>query len=137
MIKALRKEIFKWGAYVEVYLEDGKDWKYDTEIDKYRTKYREEESYNAIPIAYFVLSVVCFALSVSLYFLYKFPHSFPNLLYLVAILAFAIVTGWLYKRWWDSYKDIPVETRKEYILRWQETKKRKGDNEQEQNSGDL
>ena len=43
LIKALRKEIFKWGAYVEVYLEDGKDWKYETELNKYMVESDKRE----------------------------------------------------------------------------------------------
>ena len=133
LIKSLRKEIFKWRAYVEVYLEDGKDWKYETELDKYMTKYRERESFNPIAISYFVLSGLCFAFSVGLY-LYKFQLSFPNLFYLMAILVFAVIIGWLHKKWWDDYKDIPIEARKGYILRWKETKNDNSESAQVQNS---
>ena len=81
LIKSLRKEIFKWGAHIEVNLENGKDWKYETQLTKYMTKYLERESFNPIANTYFALSGLCFVLSVIMYFyIYKFPLSFPNCL---------------------------------------------------------
>ena len=136
LIKSLRKEIFKWGAYIQVYLEDGKDWKYETELNKYMANYREKESFNPIALSYFVLSGLCFAFSISLY-LYKFPLSFPNLSYLIAILVFAIVIGWLFKKWWDDYNEIPTEARKEFMLRWKEVQNDTGESTQLQNRGEL
>ena len=136
LIKSLRKEIFKWGAYVEVYLEDGKNWKYETELNKYMEKHRERESFNPIALSYFVLGGLCFGLSLSLY-LYKFPLSFPSLFYLIAIFVFAIVMGWLYKKWWDDYKDIPIQARQEYILRWKETKNETNESAKVQNDREL
>jgi hypothetical protein len=137
LIKSLRKEIFKWGAYVEVYLEDGKDRKYETELSKYMTKYRERESFNPIALSYFVLSGLCFFFSIVLYFLYKFPLSFPNLFWLILIIIFAIFLGWFYKKWWDDYKDIPIRSRQEYILRWENTKNDTSENADLSNKGDT
>lgn len=136
LIKSLRKEIFKWGAYVEVYLEDGKNWKYETELNKYMEKHRERESFNPIALSYFVLGGLCFGLSLSLY-LYKFPLSFPNLFWLILIFVFAIVVGWLYKKWWDDFKDIPIKARQEYVLRWKKTKNYTSESTQLQNEGEF
>jgi hypothetical protein len=132
LIKALRKEIFKWGSYLEVYLENGKDWKYETELSKYMRRYRERESFNPIAISYFSLSALCFLFSIAIY-LYKFPLSFPDLFWLMLVFIFAIIVGCLYKKWWDDFKDIPVKARQEYINKWEKTKK-DGENTQGQSA---
>jgi hypothetical protein len=55
----------------------------------------------------------------------------------MVIVVFAVVIGWLNKKWWDDYKDIPIDARKEYIVRWKETKSGTGESKQVQNGKEL
>ena len=126
LIRELRKEIFKWGAYVQVYLEDGGDWRYETELTKYMRihSHVEKESFNLIGIAYWVLFGVCGGVSVGWGVWGMYEGSMMLGAVIVLASAVSIVFGllWLYRTWWADYKDIPVQYREKYVRRWTEVK---------------
>lgn len=126
LIRELRKEIFKWGAYVQVYLEDGEDWRYETELTKYMRRHSdvEKESFNPIGIAYWVLFGVCGGVSIGwgIWRVYEASMMLRAVILLLAVVAIVVGVLWLYKRWWVDYKDIPMQYREEYVRRWTEVK---------------
>lgn len=132
LISSLRREIFKWGMYIKVYLEDGKDLKYETELDKYRKKFPERESFNLVAITYWVLLLfVCSPLFG--YALYKAEMPFLWLIVLIVPLGFLL-------HWYMSYKDIPYRCSVEYNRGWEQIKGMNDVNHQAQqnnNADDL
>jgi hypothetical protein len=111
LIGFLRKEIFKWGGYIKVYLEDGKELKYESELGKYRDKFPESESFNPIAFTYLIFIVIC-----ALAFGYGLHISSMSLLWLfVLVLPLCFV---LY--WYPNYCRIPNQCSQEYNSKWAE-----------------
>lgn len=121
-IGELRKEIFKWGTYVEVYLEDREKLNYETELGKYRVMFPESESLNPIAITYWVFAILCGLL---------FWHSLylAGMCYLWLLILFVpfVFLG----VWFKGYKDIPYKYSKRYRENWTRVKERSdGGNDQ-------
>lgn len=114
LIAFLRKEIFKWGSYIRVYLEDGKELKYETELAKYRDKFPESESFNAIAFTYLAFAVIC-AVAFG-YGLHASSMSSLWLFVLVVPLCFVL-------HWYPSYRSIPSQCSREYDSRWASVKR--------------
>jgi ABC-type multidrug transport system fused ATPase/permease subunit len=114
LIGSLRKEIFKWGMYIKVYLEDGNDLKYETELDKYRKRFPERESFNPIAITYWALLLIC-----SLLFGYALHQVGVSLLWLI-ILVIPLI---FLLHWYRDYKDIPYRCSEEYNVKWEEIRR--------------
>lgn len=112
-VGALRKEIFKWGMYIEVYLEGKNNWRYETELAKYRIMFPERESFNPIAITYWVFAVVC-----GLLFWWSLTQANMSYFWLLFLTIPFIVLG----VWYIDYKDIPYRYSEQYRKNWIEVK---------------
>jgi len=110
LIGYLRMEIFKWSAYIKVFLNDGRNWRYESELDKYRSKFREEESLDGIAILYCFVVVLC----VLLYWFGLQKSSMSVTSWLPISLIPAVLLVW----WWVWYSSIPRKWSKKYEDRW-------------------
>jgi hypothetical protein len=112
LIGYLRMEIFKWGAYIKVFLNDGKNWRYESELDKYRSKFHEEESLDGIAILYCFVLVLCF-------FVYWFGLN-KSSMQLEHWLPISLIPTVLFAWWWIWYSSIPRRWSKRYEDRWRQ-----------------
>ena len=118
-ISSLRREIFKWAMYIMVYLEDGEERRYETELEKYRDlpskdrplaeRFAESESLTPLLLTYcglFLLCGVCFGLALT--------EASMNLLWLLLLIPFVLVLAF----WCRDFKHIPDKARKVYKHNW-------------------
>ena len=112
VIGALRKEIFHWAMYIKVYIED-KTGGWETELHKYRNKFREKETFNYFAITYLGFFIIC-----SLLFWWGLSLTGMCLIYLLVLLL--PLVPFLF--WFFGYWDIPHKYSGEYEQRWAEIK---------------
>jgi len=108
-ISSLRREIFKWAMYIMLYLEDGSERRYETELAKYRDRFSERESLTQIVLPYWGLFAIC-----SLCFGQALTEASMNLLWLLLLVPLGV----LLVCWHRDFKYIPEKSRKEYEGRW-------------------
>jgi len=112
-IGSLRREIFKFGTYVQIYLEDRKGWRYETELCKYREHHKEEESLYTITFTYWALFLMC---AISFWWGLNVTSVPLWWLFLLGIPGFLMI------RWHRQYKAIPTRDRKIIEERWRAIK---------------
>ena len=113
LVFALRREIFKWSGYIKIYLNDGKSWRYETELGKYKQRFPEEESFDAIAITYFSLTGLCSILC----WLGIKQASMSVFLELVPLIPMGLLFWW-----WIYYRDIPKHYSEKCEERWGQIK---------------
>lgn len=111
LISSLRKEVFKWGMYIKVYLEDGTNWKYETELEKSRDRFPFRESFDHVATTYWALLIICGSLFG--YTIYQVGMCFLWLL-ILAIPVVAVLD------WHLGYTGIPRRYGEEYNRMWKE-----------------
>ncbi len=128
----LRKSIFLCGTYIQVFLEDGIELKYETALaerrdardaNKTSKKFGNEESFDPIIKTYTALFVVCVGLF--LYTIYKMipPSTWEWRLYLIYILIL-IYGGYKFYLLTKQYNDVPNKMRREFHYEWLQIKKK-------------
>ena len=119
LLISLREEIFRWGTYIIVFIEDGKDLRYETALAKFREKYRLPESLTPIYWSYWLLLTI----SVFLFALHSWRAGPPCLQYWIGwglvILATGLILYLLHRR----YSQIPEKKTKEFRDMWESIKK--------------
>lgn len=119
LLITLREEIFRWGMYIRVFLENGKDLRYETALARLRAKYPFTESLTPIFPAYWLLLVISVALFV-LYSLCAVPQCLWYWLgWGLAILALLATLCYLHVR----YAQIPDKETEEFTNNWESIKK--------------
>jgi len=113
LITSLRKDFFRCGTYTQVFLEDESELKWETALDKFREAY-SEESFDPMFGAYWALFSICTILFG--YTLYSLSLSLWHL-FLTLLAALILV-----KSHW-TYRQIPINTRKEFYNQWKDIKK--------------
>jgi len=113
LIDYLRREIFKWSMYIKVYLNDGKNWRYESELTRYRQQFPEEESWDAIGITYASILLLC-----SLLFWWGIDMASMSIYWLLVLLIPAV----LFYCWWIRYYGIPKHCSDRYETRWSQIK---------------
>ena len=101
LIADLRKEIVKWGTYIETNIEDGITLKYETELSKYYAKYSENESFNPIGFAYWMFTIISIVMT-TIFVIYSTIFSKTDvtiisigiaIIFVIAILLFTLNGG--------------------------------------------
>jgi len=114
LISTLRKEIFLWGMYIKVFLENEKVGGWETHVSKFREKFNTEESFNPISITYISFILVCFLL-----FMYVFVLTKMSLWWILVPLVPIV----LFFLWFMDYRTIPSRCSKEFEKKWRIIKK--------------
>jgi hypothetical protein len=121
MIKGIREEIFRWGAYIILFHEREGTLAYENLLDKLRDILRDKrhkfrESYSAIWVAYVVLCLICAILFVVGIWRSGTIHYGWSAVALVP-LGFLI-------HWCKGFRNIPSESsRKQYKDDWRKAEK--------------
>jgi len=113
LVGYLRKEISKCSTYIQIYLNDGENWKYESKLDIYSRRFREEESSDAIAILYAATYIFCVLL-----FWWGLRVVSMSEIWLLIIFPLAAV----YIAWWGWYSNIPRRCGKIYKERWNQIK---------------
>ena len=116
LITSLRKDFFRCGTYIQVFLENENKFYWETALDKFRESYNEE-SLDPISGAYGVLVIIC----VSLFWHFLYVASSLECQLLLA-LVITLVIFLLFIRVYMLYRKIPTKTRKDYYNKWQTIK---------------
>jgi hypothetical protein len=112
-IASLRREIFKWGTYIQTFLEDGRNLRYETELARYREKYKETESLSPIALTYWGLFLI-FASSFGWGL-----HTSSSSLWWLFVLVLPVC---LLLHWNCRYNAIPTKDRGKMEERWRTIK---------------
>jgi len=116
IIKGIREDIFRWGAYIIVFHEGEGTLGYENLLDKLRDKARKvKESYSTICVAYWVLFLICACL-----FIYGILSSgtIHDGWAMLALVPFGFLIYWTIR-----FVDIPSKTsRKQYREDWLKAK---------------
>jgi hypothetical protein len=113
-LSSLRREIFEWGAYIQVFLEGEKDNKYETMRAKFRERYKPKESLSPIAWTYWALFAMCAGA-----FIWRVLSVASVSRPWIAIIL--IPLGFLIK-WYTEYVRIPFKDSSEALNRWRKIK---------------
>jgi len=114
LLTSLRKDFFRCGTYIEVFLEDGLELKWETALHKFR-EIQAEESLGPVLGVYWALFAVCAGLfGYWLYFL-----SLPLWhLFTVLVATLFLLRAHL------AYRAVPTKTRKQFYEHWCDIKQK-------------
>jgi hypothetical protein len=110
LIKDMRDEIYKWGTYIQVFIENENSSLYEGALGRIRERYRTSESFNTMFLTFwsFTLACVClYAFLAKKYFLLELWQPLPWLCVI-----------WLLHRAENEFKVIPSKKRKIYLEEW-------------------
>ncbi len=112
-LSSLRREIFEWGSYIQVFLESGQDNKYETMRAKFRERYKPKESLSPIAWTYWALFIMC----VCAFGWGLWLTSVSFLWTLIALIPLCLLI-----RWHIGYVRIPFKDSNEALNRWRKIK---------------
>jgi len=112
-LSSLRREIFEWAAYIQVFLEDGQDNKYETMRAKFRERNKPKESLSPIAWTYWALFVMCVCA-------FGWGLCIASLSFFW--IAIALIPFCLLIMWHIGYVRIPFKDSNEALSRWRKIK---------------
>ena len=108
LLTSLRRNVFRCGTYIQVFLENDAGLRWETALDRFR-EIHKEESLDPTFVVYWAIFAICSGLfSYALYFLSM------SLWHLVAplLLALLLLKSHL------AYRRVPTKTRNEFYEQW-------------------
>lgn len=122
LLASLRREIFQWAAYLQVFHESEQGPRYETILNMYRDKYKPQESLTPIVWTYWALFIVCCSA-----YGWELSEISSSLWYLcILLIPFVMLFTWH-----RGYTRIPKRYREETWRRWTEIKKIMGEENSE------
>lgn len=110
LIKDMRDEIYRWGTYIYVFLENESGSSYEGALGSMRERFGSSESFNPMFLTFWCFTFVCIGL-------YTLLAANASLLALWQAVPWLCVV-WLLLRADIEFRNIPNKKRKLYIETW-------------------